>query len=707
MNIRWKLFSILLVFSLVPLGVLTIISQHGTRRIGDAIAENVAENLTRIADGVLKLTAEKSGEILAKTNKAVAFSLIWLAREAESSLAAGLPPASKIYYSHDFDAAQTAPPDFGPHPDYQRRSADGRLLPQGVSFVHPVFLLAPGVSSTQVGGDAARLSGLTGTFQEIARRLGKTLHWAYISLEDGLHVSYPGHGDYPKGYDPRTRAWYHAATDDVEWTLPMVDATSGQVVMTASKRVRRPDGTAAGVAAMDVLITEVLQIEGLPAIWTSAMRSFLVTSAVNPQTGHPELLIVVQKSHQNAADSWEKPIRTEWLTSENSGSLAQLLQEVELGRSGYVEMPYKGADSIWAYAPIGPKAHFVIIVPKMVIDRMAEKSAGLVKKFTSQELLLRGVAALFAVVIVTLAAFVGSRGITRPIRLLASTARRLSGGDFTARIDLKTGDERDQVIEAFNEMVPKLRDHMRLQESLRLATEVQLNLLPEQDPSVPGFDISGISLSCDETGGDYYDFLEISEDAPGRAGIVIGDVSGHGIQSALLMASARASLRQRVSLPGSLSEIVADVNRQFCQDVRESGAFMTLFYLSVDSTRLSLRWVRAGHDPAILFDPATGAFQELSGKGSPLGFDEALVFEENEKRALQRGQIVFVGTDGIWETMDAQGRMFGKHRVHDIIRCHHGLRARQIVQTVIGKLKEFRQELKPEDDITMVVVKIV
>jgi phosphoserine phosphatase RsbU/P len=416
---------------------------------------------------------------------------------------------------------------------------------------------------------------------------------------------------------------------------------------------------------------------------------------------------VVQKGYQDVADSWEKPIRTEWLTSEDSGALSQLLQEVESGRSGYVEMPYKRADSIWAYAPIGSKAHFVIIVPKMVIDRMADKSAGIVKKSTSEELLVTAAAALLAVVVVTLAAFVGSRGITRPIRVLASTAQRLSAGDFSARIDLRTGDERDQVIDAFNEMVPKLDDHMRLQESLRLATEVQQNLLPEQDPSVPGFDISGISLYCDETGGDYYDFLKICEDAPGRSGIVVGDVSGHGIQSALLMASARAALRLRVSLPGSLAEIVADVNRQFCLDVRESGAFMTLFYLAVDSPRRSLRWVRAGHDPAIFFDPLAGTFEELAGTGAPLGFDEDVVFEEQEKAVVQRGQIVFIGTDGIWETIDAQGRMFGKQRVHDILRRHHGLSARQIVQTVVDELKEYRQELTPADDITMVVVKIL
>ena len=396
MTIRWKLFLILLVFSLVPLGVLTLISQRGTSRMGSAISEDVGQNLTRIADRVLKLTAEKSGEILAKNSTAVAFALMWLAREAESALATGAPMASKIYFSHEFDDPQTAPPDFRFHPDYRRRSADGRLVPHGVSFTHPVFLLAPGVSATQVSGDAARLSGLTGAFQEIARGLGKTLHWAYISLEDGLHVSYPGHGGYPEGYDPRTRAWYQAATGDVAWTLPMVDATTGQVVMTASKQVRRPDGTVAGVAAMDVLITELLQIEELAAIWTTAMRSFLVMPAVNPQTQHSDLLIVVQKGYQDVADSWEKPIRTEWLTSEDPGALAHLLQEVELGRSGHVEMPYEGAASIWAYAPIGPKAHFVIIVPKMVIDRMADKSAGIVKKYTSEELLVTAAAALFA-----------------------------------------------------------------------------------------------------------------------------------------------------------------------------------------------------------------------------------------------------------------------------------------------------------------------
>ena len=122
MAIRWKLFLILLVFSLVPLGVLTLISQRGTSRMGSAISEDVGQNLTRIADRILKLTAEKSGEILAKNSTAVAFGLMWLAREAESALATGAPMASKIYFSHEFDDPQTAPTDFKFHPDNRAAS---------------------------------------------------------------------------------------------------------------------------------------------------------------------------------------------------------------------------------------------------------------------------------------------------------------------------------------------------------------------------------------------------------------------------------------------------------------------------------------------------------------------------------------------------------------------------------------------------------
>jgi sigma-B regulation protein RsbU (phosphoserine phosphatase) len=101
-----------------------------------------------------------------------------------------------------------------------------------------------------------------------------------------------------------------------------------------------------------------------------------------------------------------------------------------------------------------------------------------------------------------------------------------------------------------------------MQQSLNLAKEVQQNLLPKSNLKVNGFDIAGKSVYCDETGGDYYDFITIDDAAEQKIGVAIGDVSGHGIPSALLMATVRSSLRQRASLPGSTAKIISDVNRQ-------------------------------------------------------------------------------------------------------------------------------------------------
>ncbi len=125
------------------------------------------------------------------------------------------------------------------------------------------------------------------------------------------------------------------------------------------------------------------------------------------------------------------------------------------------------------------------------------------------------------------------------------------------------------------------RDRMR--QSLDLAMEVQQNLLPKGNLKLDGFDIAGKSIYCDETGGDYYDFIISGETKDRKIGVAIGDVSGHGIPSALLMATVRSSLRQRLSLPGSIDRIITDVNRQLVRDVEDTGQFMTMFYLDIDN----------------------------------------------------------------------------------------------------------------------------
>jgi sigma-B regulation protein RsbU (phosphoserine phosphatase) len=190
-------------------------------------------------------------------------------------------------------------------------------------------------------------------------------------------------------------------------------------------------------------------------------------------------------------------------------------------------------------------------------------------------------------------------------------------------------------------------------------------------------------------------------------GLVLGDVSGHGVPSALLMATARAFIRLRSNWAGSLADIVQDVNRQLTHDVQDSSSFMTLFYLKVDRTNDKLDWVRAGHDPAIIYDPVEDRFDDLMGEGIPLGVDADYAYAAYERRGLKEGQIILLGTDGIWEAHNAEGEMFGKPPLLDVIRHQRDESAGAILEAVVQALNRFRGHHELEDDVTLLVIKVV
>ena len=141
-------------------------------------------------------------------------------------------------------------------------------------------------------------------------------------------------------------------------------------------------------------------------------------------------------------------------------------------------------------------------------------------------------------------------------------------------------------------------------------------------------------------------------------------------------------------------------------DTDETGHFMTLFYVEISPGEKTLHWVRAGHDPALYYDPATDQFEELRGNGMALGIDSQLKYEKNEIKGLSNGQIIMLGTDGLWETQNEKGEMFGKERLQTLLRHHARLTAEEILASIIHTVKKFQQSMKQEDDITLVIVKI-
>lgn len=248
--------------------------------------------------------------------------------------------------------------------------------------------------------------------------------------------------------------------------------------------------------------------------------------------------------------------------------------------------------------------------------------------------------------------------------------------------------------------------HRQVRQSLSLAMEVQQNLLPKANPNIDGLDIAGKSIYCDETGGDYFDFLEVGNPGEGKIGVVVGDVSGHGIPSALLMATARALIRQRCSDFGRIDRVVSDVNQQLAADVKDSGRFMTLFYAEIERPNNTIRWVNAGHEPAMIYDPLTDTFSDLNGGNNmALGVFEDTEFKEAHRK-IAAGQIIVMATDGIWEARNPNGEMFSKDRIYKIIRQNVSASANEIQNSIFDSLKRFQKEARLEDDLTLVVIKI-
>jgi serine phosphatase RsbU (regulator of sigma subunit) len=261
-------------------------------------------------------------------------------------------------------------------------------------------------------------------------------------------------------------------------------------------------------------------------------------------------------------------------------------------------------------------------------------------------------------------------------------------------------------IQEYRRIHKERKYNKRTRRLMAQAMEVQSNLMPEGG-DLDGLDIAGRSIFCDQTGGDYYDYFEKGPPEDRRIGIAVGDVSDHGLPSALLMATARAFMRECASRPGSPADIVASVNRRLSRDIQTSGRFMTLFYAEIERRSQSLRWVRAGHEPALVYDRTAGGFTELNGRGGlPLGVFDDAAYEEY-RHGLAAGQIIVIGTDGLFEACNREGSMFGRALLQRVVRENADLPAAAIVNQAMEGVRRFIHPVEMRDDSTLVVVKVV
>lgn len=280
----------------------------------------------------------------------------------------------------------------------------------------------------------------------------------------------------------------------------------------------------------------------------------------------------------------------------------------------------------------------------------------------------------FFMLLIVLLAMVLSWWMARPVRALSDGMDRVADGDLNTRV--RTGlrlDEFDTLNRRFNRMVEGLAERERMHTSLSLASDVQARLLPRVQPRISGYEFVKMVRYCEQVGGDYLDCFSLDASQTPDAeracwAVAVGDVSGHGVPAALLMSWTRSLLRGIAPrVEPDPSEMLRVVNGELVRDA-DGTSFLTLFMGILNPVTHVLRWSSGGHDPGILFRASDGSTVRLASTGLPLGIDEESTFPAGQDISLQPGDMVFVGTDGLSQCRDNQGRYFGFDRIEQLLR---------------------------------------
>ncbi len=245
------------------------------------------------------------------------------------------------------------------------------------------------------------------------------------------------------------------------------------------------------------------------------------------------------------------------------------------------------------------------------------------------------------------------------------------------------------------------RSLLAKEEELRIAREVQQRLFPRAAPVIAGYEIAGASCPAEATGGDYYDYIDGPD---GAVFIVVGDVTGHGLGSALLMADVRAYLRSLVLANRNLEEIVDQARLLLRKDLGEDR-FITLLFAQLVPASGLLDFINAGHPNGYVFAQDGRVRDELSAKASALGIDVEQGRVLPTRVMVEKGDLVFLCTDGVLEALSPSGEEFGEARVLEIVRREMSRPPAEMIRVLFEEVRHFSGTDQLLDDITAVVVK--
>jgi PAS domain S-box-containing protein len=248
-----------------------------------------------------------------------------------------------------------------------------------------------------------------------------------------------------------------------------------------------------------------------------------------------------------------------------------------------------------------------------------------------------------------------------------------------------------------------LLENSRMLRDMELARQIQLSLLPSDPPELAGIVLAGCCVPAAHVGGDYYDYYRRED---GLFDMVIADVSGHSIGAALMMVEFRSLLRSSVHSFSSTGDMLVFLNDLLYEDLNQSGLFITLFFIKYDPLSRTLSYSNAGHTLPLLVSMDGGHCRGLDAEGLILGVRKGVEFEEKQIR-MHAGDVLVLHTDGIIESENSAGEQFGNDRLCAIIQAKRSEPPQAIIDAVLQDVSIFRGTTPQEDDVTMIVMKVV
>lgn len=538
------------------------------------------------------------------------------------------------------------------------------------SKTQSVQILANAVERSVTSG-----TDLEGDFLYATRETG--LKNAYAGLEDGRFVP-RAQG---RARNHAGEEWYRKAKSERAPSFfgPYPDPDSGKYKMTFSVPITDPNAWFfKGAVGLDVFLEELAEVMGS--------------------------VFVSEVERVDYFELGKKPalfVKTKSMSESETATLLKKIQEqgeegdahLSLGIARYliVKEPFSQA-KLWVVYPV-PLTQLVkpLLVQTVVL------------------FVITGIG-LWIIVKVTWAII---RAFIARIEDLNATSKKIAEGNFSTYAKKTSRDEIGELAESFNRMVDSLKEYMkRLEVSVRekeqiakeleIASELQQNALPREMPLLNGLEISAASFPAKHVGGDYYDFMYPASD---KIGFIIADAAGKGFPGSLYMSNSRTIFRVVAKDAASPSQLFNNMNEYMSQETSlPSGMFITYVYGVYDGAARTMTYCNAGHFPPLLYKGASGAFHSMGASGLPIGIAPGETYTE-ESVPFAKGDIMVMYTDGIIESMNLKGEMFGVERLQEIIKDAAALHAQEILTRISDAIRKFSGDTPQHDDITLVVVR--